>query len=569
MLLSRELAIVPSPVPWFVSCHRWELGAHAAGGMQRLAILFASALVALALCAAEESYSGLDDEISPPVGSTAPGGSLSYAEALRLAQEGKADQAVLGAFRKQYADAKEGGTDESTLGPLRVNLAAVLLDVANKVGEPDVWLPMYKEAQMLSHEALALDPQDDAAQANLKAATNSISFRQSAATGGVAAPKPAGGSADVDMESARALLLDDDDDDDEDDQDGGIDEPDVKPAGGGVLTYAQAMVKAQEGKADNDVLQAFRDGLASAEAAGNADDIASKKTNLAAILIDLAKTENDPAEWEPMYEECIKMCDDVLQVERQKITLFVRECVRIDWRVPVHMCACACMYTSFRVNHACMHACICSSAYACVPVSVHVCIYDDEIKTTYHVHVHSCWFDVVCACFYARVYSCVHSCAILHKTRTHTCMTRAHNIRSTLKTSQPKQIKGQPGAGWSTEGKCKPPWMPKRSSAPRSYCTHAHAQECARAHTHTHTHPLSLRQQPECRSMTGCQRRRGPSGFCLRMTRMKKMSCEHSGLVSVQRHHTIFFPFFFRQAVTTRCWQRSASLRGVGMGEGE
>ena len=54
--------------------------------MQRLPILFAGALVALALCAAEESYSGLDDEISPPVGSTAPGGSLSYAEALRLAQ---------------------------------------------------------------------------------------------------------------------------------------------------------------------------------------------------------------------------------------------------------------------------------------------------------------------------------------------------------------------------------------------------------------------------------------------------------------------------------------------------
>lgn len=283
--------------------------------MQRPAILFASALVALALCAAEESYSGLDDDLSPPVGSTAPGGSLSYAEALRRAQKGEADQAVLGAFRKQYADAKEGGADDTTLGPLRVNLAAVLLDVANKIGEPDVWLPMYKEAQMLSHEALAIDPQDDAAQANLKAATNSISFRQSAAIGGVAAPKPAGGSADVDMESARALLLDDDDDEDEDDQDGGIDEPDVKPAGGGVLTYAQAMVMAQEGKADNDVLQAFRDGLASAEAAGNANDIASKKTNLAAIFIDLAKTENDPAEWEPMYEECIKMCDDVLQVD--------------------------------------------------------------------------------------------------------------------------------------------------------------------------------------------------------------------------------------------------------------
>ena len=314
--------------------------------MQRPAILFASALVALALCAAEESYSGLDDEISPPVGSTAPGGSLSYAEALRRAQEGKADQAVLGAFRKQYADAKEGGADDSALGPLRVNLAAVLLDVANKMGEPDVWLPMYKEAQMLSHEALAIDPQDDAAQANLKAATNSISFRQSAATGGVAAPKPAGGAANDDLESARLMidLDDDDDDDDDDDQDGGIDEPDVKPAGGSVLTYAQAMVMAQEGKADNDVLQAFRDGLASAEAAGNADDIASKKTNLAAILIDLAKTENDPAEWEPMYEECIKMCDDVLQVECKKKSrcLCANACVLIGVClyvcVPVHVC---------------------------------------------------------------------------------------------------------------------------------------------------------------------------------------------------------------------------------------
>jgi hypothetical protein len=98
---------------------------------------------------------------------------------------------------------------------------------------------------------------------------------------------------------------------------------------------------------------------------------------------------------------------------------------------------------------------------------------------------------------------------------------------------------------------------------------HARARPGMRARTRTLSHTLSLRQQPECRSMTGCQRRRGPSGFCLRMTRMKKMSCEHSGLVSVQRHHTIFFPFFFRQAVTTRCWQRSASLRGVGMGEGE
>ena len=59
----------------------------------------------------------------------------------------------------------------------KTNFAAILLDVANKQGEPKVWTDMYTQAQNLSKEVLAVMPDDESAKANLKGATKSLQFR--------------------------------------------------------------------------------------------------------------------------------------------------------------------------------------------------------------------------------------------------------------------------------------------------------------------------------------------------------------------------------------------------------
>jgi hypothetical protein len=42
---------------------------------------------------------------------------------------------------------------------------------------PDTWMAMYREAETLSEEVLKVYPRDEAAEANAKAARNSMKFR--------------------------------------------------------------------------------------------------------------------------------------------------------------------------------------------------------------------------------------------------------------------------------------------------------------------------------------------------------------------------------------------------------
>ena len=269
---------------------------------------FQKALAALALCVlcarvaqgAEsygEMYSGLDEDAGKR------GEAMTYEQALQKAQQGQADKEVLDVFRKGYTELKGNYYMRKT------NLAAILLDVANKQGEVSEWTAMYTEAQTLSRQVLAVFPDDEAAKANLKAAKNSLEMRSRQAGG--QAPAPA---QDSDVAEARRMLDDEgDDDEDDEDQEG---EP-VGAAGSSrpraAMTYAQAIQRAQQGKADREVLAVFRDELEKGKASGNAEAIKGLKVNLAALIIDTAKDEAEQSVWQPMYAECIELCEEVLE----------------------------------------------------------------------------------------------------------------------------------------------------------------------------------------------------------------------------------------------------------------
>jgi hypothetical protein len=199
-------------------------------------------------------------------------------------------------FRKSYDEARE------TYYRSKINLAAALLDVANKQGEVSQWTAMYKEAQLLSRQVLAIFPDNDSAQANLKAATNSLKFRMQQA--GVQA-------AEDDEALVRAIVVQDDDDDEDDDdadQEGDSDGP---PRAS--MSYSEALQRAQQGTADREVLGVFRNELARAQAGGNAEAVKVLKINLAALIIDTAKSEKEHSVWESMYAECIQLSEEVLE----------------------------------------------------------------------------------------------------------------------------------------------------------------------------------------------------------------------------------------------------------------
>jgi hypothetical protein len=228
-------------------------------------------------------------------------------QAMQKAAKGGADREVLEEFRKGYEEVK------SSYYMRKTNLAAVLLDVANKQGEVKEWTAMYKEAQTLSRQVLAVFPDNDEAQANLRAATNSLKMRTQQAGGQTAEDE------DGDVSRARRLLDDDDDEEEDDaDQEGDSDGPaGGKPHDGGkpraAMTYAEAIQRAQQGKADQDVLAFFRNELEKAKAEGNAEAIKSLKINIAALIIDIAKNEAEHSVWRPMYAESIELSEQVLE----------------------------------------------------------------------------------------------------------------------------------------------------------------------------------------------------------------------------------------------------------------
>lgn len=75
---------------------------------------------------------GLDDD-DPGTGSSRRS-ILTYQEALAKAQRGEADQQVLRVFQSAHEEAKRGH-DERLINERKINLAALLLDMANKIGD--------------------------------------------------------------------------------------------------------------------------------------------------------------------------------------------------------------------------------------------------------------------------------------------------------------------------------------------------------------------------------------------------------------------------------------------------
>jgi hypothetical protein len=76
-----------------------------------------------------------DDDYGNQVGRGSSGGSImTYQEALMKAQKGEADHQVLEVFRSAYEEVKRG-YDDQLINERKTNLAALLLDIANKEGD--------------------------------------------------------------------------------------------------------------------------------------------------------------------------------------------------------------------------------------------------------------------------------------------------------------------------------------------------------------------------------------------------------------------------------------------------
>jgi len=188
----------------------------------RAELLIVLALALAALSSAED-YSGLDDDdYGNQVGKKPSGGGpMTYNQALQKAQKGEADQETLAVFRSAYEEVKRGYNDVLIM-ERKTNLAALLLDVANKEPDANVWTAMYKEAMSHSAEVLKVYPDDDAAIANAKAAKNSLAFRSKGMAQAV--PEPEEDEPD-EVKGARSFLFDEDEDEDDlSDQEGDDDE---------------------------------------------------------------------------------------------------------------------------------------------------------------------------------------------------------------------------------------------------------------------------------------------------------------------------------------------------------
>ena len=108
--------------------------------------------------ASAESYSGVDDDdddYGNQVGRKQRGPSLAmtYHEALQRAQAGNADYNVLAVFRQAYEQAVADNYGAEVMNERKTNLAALLLDVANKERDPNAWSAMYREAEKLSRRS--------------------------------------------------------------------------------------------------------------------------------------------------------------------------------------------------------------------------------------------------------------------------------------------------------------------------------------------------------------------------------------------------------------------------------
>ena len=150
-------------------------------------------------------------------------------KAIQRAQQGKADQDVLAFFRNELEKAKAEGNAEA-IKSLKINIAALIIDIAKNEAEQSVWRPMYAESIELSEQVLEFFQDDETAKANKQAAEAWLAHRTSQlqkqeeaeflskmevrpGTHGRAPAPPSDGL--TEEERARRMLLDDDDDDDD------------------------------------------------------------------------------------------------------------------------------------------------------------------------------------------------------------------------------------------------------------------------------------------------------------------------------------------------------------------
>jgi hypothetical protein len=157
------------------------------------------------MSAAQESYSGLDDDFVDQFNGEGSHTQMTYTEALRKAQRGMADYEVLDVFRSGLEEVKSS-YNEQLKNDRKTNLAALLLDLANKEPDPGAWTSMYLEAEQLAKEVLQVFPYDDAARSNAAAARKSLNFRKGQLDRAVPGFM---------KEDLNPMLLDEDDDDDD------------------------------------------------------------------------------------------------------------------------------------------------------------------------------------------------------------------------------------------------------------------------------------------------------------------------------------------------------------------
>jgi hypothetical protein len=83
-------------------------------------------------------------------------GLLSYDDALKRTMNRDIDDSVLAAFWREHHQAEQS-EDLQRIKSIKVNLGALLLDMANKNKDADSFMAMYEECEKLSHELLTLD----------------------------------------------------------------------------------------------------------------------------------------------------------------------------------------------------------------------------------------------------------------------------------------------------------------------------------------------------------------------------------------------------------------------------
>ena len=83
-------------------------------------------------------------------------GTLSYDDALKKAVNGDVDDSVLAAFWREHHQAEQS-EDVKRIISIKINLGALLLDLANNNNDADSYMAMYEECEKISKELLALD----------------------------------------------------------------------------------------------------------------------------------------------------------------------------------------------------------------------------------------------------------------------------------------------------------------------------------------------------------------------------------------------------------------------------